>query len=234
MLHPSEQSWVPAHAGVAKSAPASALRTVCLFFKLSPLTLGECRITPWEAVGSGVPAVSVGLASVPRHPSPTLRVWSPSCPAGLSWLLCMYLVLGCHPELLGTGVQRSLSDVQHLWGENMYTAPCKALRVYFISCFPFYLLFQAFLWTRILPLNLPEINMSPLFLNLIIDSLLQQELVSAGRGSGCPEEDAMHHQQHSIHQECCGNEAKQPMLSSSRVVWPGPCFVPGTPRSYQW
>lgn len=45
-FHPSGHSWVLALAGSAKSAPDSALRTVCLFFKLSPLTLGECRISP--------------------------------------------------------------------------------------------------------------------------------------------------------------------------------------------
>lgn len=130
-FHPSGQSWIP-----AKSSPGSALMTVCLFVKLSPLTLGECRMTPWKAEGSGVPAVSVGAPVIPpQH-------WV--CGVRLSWLLCMYLVVGCHPELLRTDVQRSLPDVQHLWGESMYTAPCKALRVYFISCFPSYLPFKRF------------------------------------------------------------------------------------------
>lgn len=161
-----------------------------------------------------------GWPGSPWHPSLTVGVWSPSCPsARLSWLLCVYLVLGCHPELLRAGVQRSLSDVQHPWGENTYTAPCKALRVYFISCFPSYLPFQTFLWTWILPLIcLKETRVHYSWI-LLLTPCCSRRLSSGGRSSRYLEEDAMPHQQHSIHQECCGSEAKQSVLSSSHLTW---------------
>lgn len=86
-FHPSGHGWVPAHGGNVNSAPGSALMTVCLFFKLSPF--GECKITPWKAEGSGVPAVSLGLARVCLASLPnTGRVESGSvgcCACTLCW-----------------------------------------------------------------------------------------------------------------------------------------------------
>lgn len=136
------------------------------------------------------------------------------CRVRLTWLLYMYLVLGCHPEL----------------PRAMFRDPCLMYNIFegeYVHCTlqgsVFYQLSS--LLSSISsnsvnlnpPINLPGGNLSPLFLHLTIDSLLQQEFISVGRGSGCPGEDAMLHQQHSIHQECCGSEAKQSMLLASHV-----------------
>lgn len=142
----SGQSWIPAR---AKSALGSVLRTVCLFFKLSPLTLGECRITPWKAEGSGISAVSVGLARVLLTSLPNTGCAESGslgcCTCTLYWAVtqssrgqCSEIPVWCTTSLR----------------ENMYTAPCKAL--YFISCLPSYLPFQVILWTWILPLICQE------------------------------------------------------------------------------
>lgn len=156
-----------------------------LFFKLSPLTLGECRITPWKAEGSGVPAVSVGLARVPLTSLPNAGCaesvmsfcqaqlaavhvpgigLSPRAPEGR----CSEIPVWCATSLRGEHVHCTLQGSESVFYQLFSLLPSISnLSVNFNP-----------------PINLPEGNMSQLFLNLIIESLLHQEFISGGRGLG--------------------------------------------------
>lgn len=156
--------------------------SVCLFFKLNPLPLGECRISPWKSEGSG-PSMSLGLARVSLTFLPNsgcVKSVMSFCEAQLAAVYvpciglsprapqgrCSEIPVWCMTSLREEYVYCTLQGSEGVFCQLFSLLP--SISNLSVNLNP--------------PINLPEGNTSPLFLNLIIDSLLHQEFIFCRQG----------------------------------------------------